>query len=382
MKPPSAKPRSVLHLARDSDTSGFFPQLARWHDERYRMVFGTLYPTAPWLTECMTSKGVSSFHLRCGGRLGLPLAVLRLTRMLRREQIDVVHGHLFEPGLVGLVAASLARTPIRVLTRHYSDYHTRIYRDWHVRADRLSTWLSHQVVAVSQHTAEHLQQVEGAPAAKVRVVYNGIDFDRVNPSRPDARTRVRAAEGLADTHVILAAGRLHPEKGYEFLLDAVRILKTKLKHPFVLLIAGDGPFEMQYRERTRRLGCERLVRFMGFRKDLPELMLASDVFVLPSLAEAFGLVLVEALYLGVPVVATRVGGIPEIVDHGSDGVLVPPADSTALAAAVMDLLSNDVDRRRLAGAGRAKVIERFSFQRMVRAYEALYDELSLSRIHP
>ena len=174
---------------------------------------------------------------------------------------------------------------------------------------------------------------------------------------------------------ILVAARLHPEKGYEHLLDAIRVLKEKARHPFVLLIAGEGPFEKEYRERTRRLGCEGLVRFMGFRNDLFDFMVASDVFVLPSVAEAFGLVLVEALHLGVPVVATRVGGIPEIVDHGADGILVPPADSTALAAALMVLLSNGVRRSQLAGAGRSKVVERFSIERMIRAYEGLYDEL-------
>jgi glycosyltransferase involved in cell wall biosynthesis len=231
------------------------------------------------------------------------------------------------------------------------------------------------VVAVSRHTAEHLLEVEAAPAAKVRVIYNGIDFDRIRPSSPEARARIRAAEGLADAQVILVAARLHPEKGYEYLLDAVRILKEKSKCPFVLLVAGEGPFAAEYRERTRRLGCERLVRFLGFRNDLPDLMVASDVFVLPSVAEAFGLVLVEALYLGVPIVATRAGGIPEIVDHDADGILVPPADSASLASALAGLLLDSARRTRLAGAGRAKVLERFGFEAMVRAYESLYDEL-------
>jgi glycosyltransferase involved in cell wall biosynthesis len=133
---------------------------------------------------------------------------------------------------------------------------------------------------------------------------------------------------------------------------------------------------------VRRLGCEGVVRFLGFRNDLPDLMAASDLFVLPSVAEAFGLVLVEALYLGVPVVATRVGGIPEIIDHGADGVLVPPADSVVLASALMELLSNDARRMRLAGVGRAKVLERFSFEAMVRAYEALYDKLGARKECP
>jgi glycosyltransferase involved in cell wall biosynthesis len=339
------------------------------------MIFGTLYPTGSWLEEYMRSQDIPSFTLGCRGRLHFPLATWRLSRLLRREHVDILHAHLFEPSLVGLTAGLLARTPSRVLTRHYSDYHTRIQRRWHVRADRLCTTLSHRVVAVSRHTAEHLVEVEKVPSGKVRVIYNGIDFARVKPSRPGVREQVRIRDGLTQVRVILVAGRLHPEKGYEYLFDAIRILKEKSRHPFVLLVAGKGPLEEKYREHTRRLGVEGLVRFMGFRNDLPDLMMAADLLVLPSVAEAFGLVLAEALYLGVPVVATQVGGIPEIVDHGADGILVPPANAPALADALLDVLSDETYRTRIAGAGRAKVIRKFSFERMVRAYEALYDEL-------
>jgi glycosyltransferase involved in cell wall biosynthesis len=383
MSHPQAAPRRVLHFAEATDTSGLFPQLARWHRaDHYLMHFGTLYPTMPALKKAMQSHAVPTFSLHCRSRLGFPLAVLHLSRFLRRERIDILHGHLFESGLVGLVAAALARSPIRVLTRHHSNYHARVDKRWHVRADRLSTALSHRVIAVSRHTAQHLLEVEKAPVAKVRVIYNGVDFERLRPSGPDARIRVRAAESIADERVILVAGRLHPEKGYEHFLDAVGILKQRLKHPFVVLIAGEGPHETSYRERARRLGCQRVVRFLGFRNDLSDLMLASDVFVLPSVAEAFGLVLVEALYLGLPVVATRVGGIPEIVEDGVDGVLVPPADGEALANAIRRLLLEQEPPSPVETVRRrTKMMARFGFERMVREYEAVYDELAARRFH-
>ena len=116
--------------------------------------------------------------------------------------------------------------------------------------------------------------------------------------------------------------------------------------------------------------------------DLPDLMASADLLVLASVAEAFGLVLAEALYLGTPVVATQVGGIPEIVDHGEDGLLVPPGDSEALAAAVVALLSDEPRRRALAGAGREKVVRRFRFEQMVRSYEGLYAALAREVGHP
>jgi glycosyltransferase involved in cell wall biosynthesis len=173
-------------------------------------------------------------------------------------------------------------------------------------------------------------------------------------------------------------GRLHPEKGYEYLFQAMAKLKGRLDRPVRLLIAGKGPLEEDFRKEVLSLGCDDVVQFLGFRKDVPDLMSAVDLLVLPSVAEAFGLVLTEALYLGTPVVASKAGGIPEIVSDGIDGVLVPPADAEALAGALAELLLDPDRRRRMAGAGRQKVQERFSFEGMVRAYEEIYNRL-LSR---
>jgi len=365
----------LLHFAQDSDTSGFFPQLARWHDQsRYRMFFATLNPMADWLKEYIESQGVVCFSCDARSRAEYPLAMLRLARFLRRHSIDILHTHLFEPSVIGLQAGLIARTPVRVMTRHYSDYHTRIDKRWHVRLDQFCTRLCKRVIAVSEHTAEHMISEESAPQEKIRVVLNGIDFERVKVSGSDASERVRREFDIEDAYLLLIAARFHPEKGYEHLFRALPRIKQRLDRPVVLLVAGKGSFESEYREQVRQLGCESDVRFLGFRKDLPDLMTAADLFVLPSVAEAFGLVLTEAIYLGTPVVATRVGGIPEIVDDGIDGLLVPPADSTALADAIVTLLTNPERRASMSGQGREKIVQRFQFEEMVRAYESIYEE--------
>jgi glycosyltransferase involved in cell wall biosynthesis len=367
--------KRILHFAQDSDTSGFFPQLAVWYDRsKYRMYFGTLNPTAPWLREHMEKNGVQVFSCDAKSRAGYPLAILRLARFLRREKIDIVHVHLFDPSFVGLLAAALARTRVRITTRHYSDYHTRIDKKWHVMIDQMYTALSDLVVGVSNHTAEHLIEVEHAPRRKVAVVLNGIDFARVKASS-DARERIRRELGTEDAHQLLIAARLHPEKGYEHLFDAMLQVRQRLTRPVRLFIAGTGPLEPMFRQQVAVRGLDDAVTFLGFRKDLPDLMVASDLFVLPSVAEAFGLVLAEALHLGTPVIASRVGGIPEIVDDGVDGLLVPPADPRALADAIVSLLGDEDRRRTMAGAGRAKVERRFRFEDMVHAYEQLYAKI-------
>lgn len=366
----------ILHFAQDSDTSGFFPQLARWHDRsRYRMYFGTLNPMAPWLREYMESQGVECFSCDCRSRAGFPLGLLRLAGFLRRQGIEILHTHLFEPSVIGLLAGALAGVRLRVETRHYSDYHTRINKRWHVRLDQLCTKLSHGVIAVSAHTAEHMIAEEKAPREKLKVVLNGIDFDRVKPSGTDACARVRREFNAEDSHLLLIVARLHPEKGHSYLFQALPEIARRTKRPVRLLVAGKGPSEADYLEEVRALGCQEMVSFLGFRNDSPDLIASADLLILPSVAEAFGLVLTEALYLGTPVVATRVGGIPEIVDDGVDGVLVAPADSQSLASAIADLLNDRQLRSQMAGSGRMKVIERFRFDDMVRAYEAFYRRL-------
>jgi glycosyltransferase involved in cell wall biosynthesis len=370
----------ILHFAQDSDTSGFFPQLAKWHDrDRFKMYFATLNPMAPWLEEQMVSEGVTCFSCRCHSRIEFLLGIMKLARFLRRERIGIIHAHLFEPSVVGLLAGALAGTPMRVLTRHHSDYHTRIGKKWHVRLDQLCTGLSHKVIAVSDHTARHLLEVEKAPGEKVSVVMNGIDFDRVKVSGGDARANIRKEFGCEDKRLLIIVARLHPEKGHHYLFQALPEIRRRSSKPVRLLVAGAGTFDAAYREEVTKADCGDMVSFLGFRKDSADLIAAADLLILPSLAEAFGLVLTEALYLGTPIVASGVGGIPEIVSDGVDGVLVPAADSSALADAIVRLLEDSAERDRLAGAGRDRVIKRFRFEEMVRSYEVIYTNAAGAR---
>jgi glycosyltransferase involved in cell wall biosynthesis len=367
--------KRILHFAQDSDTSGFFPQLARWHDRsRYKMFFATLNPMAGWLQEYMESQGVECFSCNSRRRTEYPSGMIRLARYLRHNHIDILHTHLFEPSVIGLLAGAIARTRTRIETRHYSDYHTRINKKWHVRLDQLCTRLSHSVIAVSKHTAEHMIEAENAPREKVHTVMNGIDFDRVKVSGPDARARIRREFAAEDSFLLLIVARLHPEKGHSYLFKALPEIRRRAKKPVRLLVAGVGTFDAAYREEVRALGCDDIVTFVGFRKDSPDLMAAADILILPSVAEAFGLVLAESVYLGTPVVATQVGGIPEIINDGLDGVLVPPADSDSLAETIAGLLNDSERRFKMAGTGREKVLTKFRFQDMVRHYEAVYED--------
>lgn len=369
--------KAILHFAEDRDTSGFFPQLARWHDpNRYFMHFGTLKTMEPRLAAYMAVRGIPCFDGGARGRAGYAAVALRLARYLRQNRIDIVHTHLFDPSVVGLATGLVARAPLRVMTRHYSDYHTRIHKRWHVILDRMCTRLSHAVIAVSTHTRDHMIAEEHAPGARIRVVHNGIDFERVRRPGPGSEARLRAEINAVGKHLVVVPARLHPEKGHPQLFQALALAKERFSRPVVVALAGAGTFEANYRRQVQDLGIEAMVQFLGFRQDICDVMGAADLVVLPSVAEAFGLVVAEALHLGIPVLSTRVGGIPEIVDDGVDGVLVSGGDVVALADALVELLNDPERRGRLAGAGSRKVLERFSFERMVRGYESVYDQLA------
>jgi glycosyltransferase involved in cell wall biosynthesis len=231
------------------------------------------------------------------------------------------------------------------------------------------------VIAVSQHTASHIVRVEGAPPGKVVAVPNGVDFSRFRPSSTETCLRLRKEFGAESADLIIVPARLHPEKGHAVLFDALPLLRSALRRSFVVVLAGTGPFEEAYRSQVVASGCSDVVRFAGFRSDLPDLIQTADVVVLPSVAEAFGFVLVEALFLGAAIVATTAGGIPEIIDHGVDGVLVAPGESQELGRAIAQVLTDEGLRARLSQPGRAKALKYFGADRMVRRYEQVYADI-------
>jgi glycosyltransferase involved in cell wall biosynthesis len=346
------------------------------------MIFGTLGRIPPGLRRAIEGEGVQTFSFDSPSRYSYPIRMFSLAAALRTLHVDILHTHLFDPSVVGLIAGTLACVPIRVMTRHYSDYHTRIGKTWHTRADRMCTRLAHSVIAVSHQTRRVMLEEERAPAAKVVTIHNGIDLSRVvTPSQQELAELRRELELGDDVAVVAVVARLHPEKGQEYLFRALPRLLAVTGGKLRLLVAGTGPFREVYEREVSALGVGATVRFLGFRTDVTRILAASDVVVLPSVAEAFGLVLTEAMAMQRAVVATRVGGIPELVVDGVTGILVPPASPTALADAIWSLLRDPARRAQLGEAGRRRVIEGFRFETMMKKYEILYERL-LRRSRP
>ena len=362
--------RTVCHLL-DNDANldaPYFWSIVRQHDrDRFPVMFCTT-AQAGALKQRLEEAGTPQFSLGVTGRRQYPMAILRLARLLRREKVSILHAHFFDPTFIGLIAARMAGARF-VFTRHHSDHNSRLGKKWHTRIDAWCGSHADHVIAVSEATRRIMIDEEGVPASRITTVYNGM-----NPlSEPAAESvaRVRRELGLGEGPVLLMLARLHEEKGHRFLFEAIPEIQSRVG-PVTLLLGGEGPHRAELEEMARSQGLGNVVRFLGRRSDVAELISLCSLLVLPSLAESFGFVLVEAMSLGKTVVASRTGGIPEAIDHEKTGLLVPPADSKQLAEAVCKVLQSPEWAQALGEEGRKRAV-RFSFDQMIRGYEAVYE---------
>jgi glycosyltransferase involved in cell wall biosynthesis len=303
----------------------------------------------------------------------LPLGVLgarrvpRLVTALRADRPDVFHAHLSSPLAAkwGLAAAVAARVPAVVATVQLVPEFP-IGRSSRIQLRLLSSMVD-RYIAVSHDVATQLGDHLRWPRSKIDVIYNGVDLERFDrPSTPS----LRAELGVGDRPLVLTCARLDPQKGLGVLLDAAAAL------PGVMFaVAGDGPERATLEASTRRRGLEGRVRFLGFRNDVPELLAACDVFLLPSLYEGSSLALLEAMAARRAIVTSDIGGTRELVEHETSGLLVPPRDVASLVAALRRVLSDAHLCAELAARARARVEQDFSAATVARRVERLYDEV-------
>lgn len=295
-------------------------------------------------------------------------AVRELAAYLRRNEIDLVHAHMYRAEVIGTRAAVAAGTPVIMATVHSS----------RVRSDEDVATL-----ATLTEQMDHLIVPSSSIEAKVRaerrltrysVVPNGVDLDRFSAPAPDCGLREELGMP-GDGLLIGVVARLEPEKGHRFLIGATPEIVASAPSTW-LAIVGEGSLARELRSQAAALPAPARdrVAFTGQREDVAAITADLDVAVLPSLREAQGISLLEAMARRVPVVASAVGGIPEVVTDGVDGLLVPPGDPAALASAITRVLGDPSLRRQLGEAGHRTVAERFSIDAQVRRIEAIYDE--------
>jgi len=305
------------------------------------------------------------------GRLVAAGRSVALWRLLRARKVEIVHAH---PGSVSRLAALLARVPVVVATYHGSWEQPIGIAELALR--RLLDRHPSAIVANSRYTRERVAADLGLHSRDVRVIYNGIDIERFRPPTPQQRQQARSLFGIPpDDIVVCSVARLYADKGVADVLEAIAAARGD-GLALRAIIVGDGPERESLEAHAGTLGLQSRVRFVGARNDIPEVLAAADLFVLGSRTrEGFGVAVVEAMAVGLPVIATAVEGVPEVVVHERTGVLVPPRNPTALKRAVAELVEQPAVRRRLGRAARAAVERQFDVRRMVDAYSTLYDDL-------
>ena len=303
-------------------------------------------------------------------------ALPRLVRYLNQQNTELLHTQLEFSDILGMTAARFLRIPV-VTTVHCLDQPqpgTRTY--WRLK---LRWWIMREfcncAIMVSERTLDHHIRVGKLPASKALALHNGIDLTPFQVLNASAIAAKRAELGISrDAPLLVTVAVLRKPKGLQYMIPALPLLIETVPDLHYLIV-GDGEYRETLRQLVAEYGVTDHVTFAGTRKDVPELLGISDLFVLPTLGEALPTVLAEAMAARTPIVVSNVGGVPEMIDPGRNGILVPPSDTIALANACRTLL-HDLDRARQMGdEGRAIVEERFNIQSQVRKLENLYLEL-------
>lgn len=301
--------------------------------------------------------------------------MFRLASLIMREKIDIVHTHLHRANYIGRLIAYLSGVNIICKSEHGygGDYRQQniINIPKYMKRNMILDHVTDAIIYVSE--AQLRNSGNRIPSKKKYVIYNGFDTERFKVQ--DDRSITRKSLGLSDEDIVIGViTNLNKYKGLIYLFQALK--KLVLSYPSAkLLVIGEGPEELTLKNAIEDLGIESNVMFLACRKDVPELMRSLDIMVLPSLFESFGVVVIEAMYSGLPVVATNVGGIPEVVIDGETGILIPPIDSGAIAKALIYLIENPHIAKEMGKKGKEVVLSRFTGKIYAKKLEELYISL-------
>ena len=359
----------VLHqLAVGGAENGVVNIVNRMDSERFIPMIVTFVPGGKLRERVDESrvKVIEYLNKRLGNDWRLPV---QLAKIFRKERPHIVHTHAWGTLCEGWIAVKLARVPVWIHGEHGTmeekPFNRRIQRYLWRRAD--------QVLAVSGVLANRLATTMHFPRKHIRAIVNGVNLSQFQPGL--AVESLRASLKLSrDTRIVGIVGRLEPVKDHATFLQAMAYVVARYSNVCALII-GDGSLNLSLQQQVEKLKLTQHVRFLGRRDDIPQLLNLMDVFVLSSRSEGMSNTILEAMATGLPVVATHVGGNPEIVQDGETGMLVESDNSRELADSIIFLLKNSERRGQMGLAARKRVEETFSLQKMVSKYEELYFSL-------
>lgn len=367
--------KSVLFLGSQMAVGGaqrvLLTQALWFHEKGYRVTVAFFYDKEnlrkQWVVEypfTLMDVGVRK------GNSGVWQAVSALWKFvtfLRRERFDIVETFTPHSNLLGLPLAWLVGIPVRVASHHGIIENIPRWME-RLHGWMVNSWIVSALVAVSTRVYQHTTQNEGVKQANVELISNGVFIPQENNEINVVRSELGVEDG---EHLILSVGRITSQKGHAYLIDAIpEVLQGHPKAIFA--IVGDGPLRDGLLQRACDLGIESAVRFLGTRDDVYRLLSAADVFVLPSISEGMPMALLEAMGMGVAVIASNLEGIADVVKHGQHGLLVPPAEVKSLSLSIERILGDGNLREKISKNGRQLVLERYTVDGMCEAYQQLF----------
>lgn len=374
----SASKTAVLYFITELSIGGaqmvLLHLLSQLDRERFTATVACLYNGEGAVAQQIRALGISVVDLGMQRKWRLD-SLWRLWLLLRRTKPQILHTWMFHANLPGRLISRLAGVPVIISSEHTMGQE----HIWRLRLNRWTAFLIDAVICVSPQVAEFAQQQIRLPAAKVITISNGVDLARFAdaPTASVARHRFQ----LPQKGVILGAvGRPRPVKGYRDLIDAFRLCISHEPNLYLVFV-GDGPERPALMRQAEAYRLAERIIFLGDQEDIPAVMAAFDLLVLPSLWEGLPMVALEAMAAKLPVIATAVGGTPDVVIHNETGLLVPPADPAALAAAIQTLMHSPLQRQQLGEAGHQRAKRCFSVQQNVSQTTALYHQLLNSKNH-
>jgi glycosyltransferase involved in cell wall biosynthesis len=362
----------IFHLVKSLGRGGAEVLLAEGlrHSSRDQFVYGYGY-FLPWksaMVRDLTEQGAEVTCFEAGNNLAILCAARRVAQHIADWDADLLHCHLPITGVVGRLASRLSGIPM-VYTEHnrMERYHPI------TRWMNLLTWgWQDRVIAVSDEVATSIRKhADGNASIPIEVVLNGIDVEKFNPAALDAAS-TRSELGIPnDVMVIGTVAVFRRQKALHDWIEAAHLVHTA-KPETHFIVVGNGPLRAELMKKVGAYGMSNVIHFPGLKEDVRPYLGVMDVFVISSIFEGLPLALLEAMAMGCPVVATSVGGIPEVIQHGENGYLVKASAPKSLAVQISSLLDSPEERRRVGVNARKTIEERFSVRRMMRQLEATY----------
>lgn len=349
-----------------------FWNLARSVDpSRFEIIFGCMYQGGP-MEKVYREAGYKTNNLRMESLIDLGV-ILRLSDFIRSETIDLVMAQLLRAEVFGGCAAWLARVPLIMVIQNVDPYRANPWFSPHYYLSRLSMRWPIRIVACSESVRQFVIRYQDVEDDRIVTIHDAIDPKRFFELASEREKVRNELEFQPDEVVIGVVARLDVQKGLSYLLEAFRLLCSRCES-IRLIIVGSGPKEKEFKSWVKEQNMEEKIVFTGFRRDYEKIIQAIDIFVLPSLWEGLPLVLLGAMAAGKAVVSTTVSGITEVVRDGVNGLLVPPANATALANRIENLIRDCPLRERLGTRAKEQMEKKFSAKVMAERYERLWDE--------